>query len=270
MTGASYLCRTGVAIRRIDGVTSDMKYKNMARFSYSGVAITGGTGRLNSSLGGSVLMKNGVVRNYVTPTNPQTEDQIEYRALFAFLTQSWEDLTEGERTEWENARSENGRQVQDPFTGTSRPASSGKALFISVNTNMAIAGNTTNAPAVLAQSPPSLEPLEVVSISSVVVDASAGTVALTYTGALTNMAIVSRMTKPVSAGNMRLTSVKSDLRTLPASGAVSPQALGGAYVAKFGAITEDGGRKVFYFMEGINPLDGTRRVLASGNVVIVP
>lgn len=242
---------------------------NMARFNYSGVAITGGTGRLNSSLGGTVLMKNGVVRNYVTPVNPQTASQQEVRTAFAFLTAAWKGLTLSQQNAWIAAWQSGDWQVSDPFTGTSRAYGSAKDLFIALNLNFLIAGDALNAPATEFIVPPATTSLPALGTTSFVFDASAGTAVLTYTGSVGDSVLVIRATPPVSPGNMRLTSVRSKLRNVMVSTAVSPIAAGAAYTGLFGAITSATGLKVFWVVEQISTLNGKRALVGSGSSVIV-
>lgn len=241
----------------------------MARFNYSGVAITAGTGRLNSSLGGTVLLKNGVVRNYVTPVNPQTADQSEVRGAFSFLTSAWKGLTESQRQTWEEARLTDAWQKQDPFTGTSRPYSSGKSLFISSNLNCLIANNELDTPSIYNQTAPVPESLVNPGFTSIVADASAGTVVFTYPNVMSGDGAISvRFSPPVSAGNQRLTSVKSKLRTMASSNAASPLAYGTEYVAKFGAITAKEGMKIGYTISVIGATKGNTLFVASGFITI--
>lgn len=241
----------------------------MARFSYSGVAITGGTGRLNSGFGGSVLLKNGVVRNYVTPVNPQTADQQTTRTAFAFLTTAWKGLSSTNQAAWIAAWQSGDWTVQDPFTGTTRPYGSAKSLFIALNMNFLIAGNGLDTPSVEFQAPPATSDLPALGIASVAIDASSGTVAVDYSGTLGDSVLVIRMTPPLSAGNQRLTSVKVKLRSLPSTSGATPLAEGTAYVAKFGAITGSAGLAVFYVIEQIDTTNGKRGLVGTGRVVIV-
>lgn len=247
----------------------EVDFFKMARLNYSGVAITGGSGRLNSGLGGSVLMKNGVVRNYVTPTNPQTASQSEIRAVFEYLNAQWALLSEAGKLSWESAKSGDTGAITDVFTGTSRAYSSAKAMFIAINTNLLIAAGELDTPSVVTGTPPADVANDTINNLSIVIDASAGTVALTYGGAIVNERIYIRMTPPVSAGNMKMTAVRSQLRSLPQISGASPVALGANYIALFGSITTMAGKKVFYTIEAIGATDGKRRLLETGNVLIV-
>jgi len=235
----------------------------MGRFNYSGVAITGGTGRLNSSLGGSVLLKNGVVRNYITPTNPQSELQQLIRAAFAYLTQKWKVQTEADRALWETARHDPYWSVQDPFTGTSRPVSSGKSLFILANFNLLASTDSLGTPSVVTSGPSINEPIDTFDITSVVADASSNTLIATYTQTGANEVLTARVTPAISPGNMRLTSVKSQLRGFTTLGA-SP-----ATISKTDDYTGQVGEKVFYVIEAINLDSGKKRLVSSGNTLVV-
>lgn len=241
----------------------------MARFNYSGVAITGGTGRLNSSLGGSVLLKNGVVRNYVTPVNPQTSDQQEVRSAFAFLTAAWKGESSTNQAAWVSAWQSGDWTIQDPFTGTTRPYGSAKSLYIALNMNFLISGNALGSPSVEFHTPPATSDLPALGITSFAFDASSGTAVLTYTGTLGDSVLVVRATQPLSPGNQRLTSVKTKLRTVTIGSGVSPLALGTAYTTKFGAITSSTDLAVFWVIEQIDTTNGKRALVGSGRSVIV-
>lgn len=238
----------------------------MGRFNYSGVAITGGTGRLNSSLGGTVLLKNGVVRNYVTPTNPQSEPQSIVRNAFQFLTGEWKNLTNSQRKEWKDARLLPYWAIQDPFTGTSRPPSSGKSLFILSNFNLLQSTDNLKNPSVVISEPVNDQPTDALGVTSVVVDESGNTFIVTYTGTQSSEVLTAKMTPPVSPGNMVMTSVKSKLRSSIIASGASP-----VTVTKPDHITFSGatGQKVFWVIEAINLASGKKRIIGTGNSIIV-
>lgn len=240
----------------------------MGRFKFGGL-VTGGSGRFTSDLGGMVLLRNGVFRNYVTPTNPQTSYQGESRSVFAFLTEQWKGLGQSAQNAW-LAAWQSGQWVrQDPLTGVSRPYGSAKSLFISANFNALIASNSLSTPSVSFNVPAPKEAPSVIGITSVAIDASAGTVAVSYSGSLGDETLVINLTPPVSPGNNRLTSVKSKFRLVLASSATTPVAAGTAYVTRFGAITGSTGQKVGYSVELISQNTGQRSFVASGFAEIV-
>lgn len=240
----------------------------MGRFKFGGL-VSGGTGRFVSDLGGMVLLKNGVFRNYVTPANPQTGHQGESRAAFAVLTEAWKGLSQTDQNAWIAAWQSGDWLRQDPLTGTSRSYGSAKSLFISLNFNYLIASSQVAAPYVEFTTPPVKATLSPIGITSVAIDASAGTVAVSYTGTLLSESLVFNMTAPVSAGNNRLTSVKSRLKQITASQSATPLALGTDYVARVGSISGATGLKVGYTVEIISETNGQRGFVASGFVTIV-
>lgn len=243
----------------------------MARFNYSGVAITGGTGRLNSGFGGSVLLKNGVVRNYVTPTNPQSANQIAIRASFAAYQAAWANLSEAQRLTWQAGLSDPQWYISDAFTGTSRPATSGKALFTLVNINKLVANDASGGGTVYFSTLPAVSAIDPIDNANIAAAAAAGTFNITWGGGTTvNDVIVCYASPPVSPGIQSLNSVKSKLRFITAvpSGESTPYTAASAYTALFGAITAAAGLKIGFRIDGITEADGRRRILATGLSVI--
>lgn len=226
------------------------------------------SGRLTSFLGGMVFNKNGTARAYSTPTNPQTASQQELRAAFLFLTAAWKGLTASNRTNWETARTQSYYYKSDPFTGTSGPYKSAKSLFIAMNVNALISQSALNAPATTYSDPGVAAGEDVLAVSSVVLDASSGTVVVTFTGTPTLELLNFKATPPVSPGNSKVTSVRSKFRIVGQPSA-SPSSEGAAYVALFGAITGSTGQKVFWIVEAINGTTGRSRVVAQGDSIII-
>lgn len=216
-------------------------------------------------------MKNGVVRTYVTPTNPQSAAQTEIRAAFNFLNIEWsQTLTPAERLAWEVALTVDYWDKTDPFTGTSRPFNSAKSLFIGMNMNFMFGDGTMSLPAVQYASPGSSTGIDAVGFTSITATAAAGTVSFAYTGTNTLEYFIMKMSPPVSAGNQRITSVKSSMRIVQVGTlAASPTALGAAYVAQFGAITGKAGKKIFYIWEQVDIDTGKSRVISTGSTIIV-
>lgn len=242
----------------------------MARYLATGHAITGVSGSVNNSLGGSTFTKNGILRNRVVPLNPQTADQMEIRNAFAFLNSEWSEfLSDSERLAWETARLSGDFNQQDPLTGTSGPDSSAKALFIRLNINALIADLSLATPTTFFLLPPALAALGTAALTSLAIVASAGTVVLTYTGGLSGGETIGmKITQPLSPGNLKVPISKLRLLS-PASSGASPQALGATYVAKFGPITAATGQAVFFQMWVYSTTDGRSRIVAAGRVLIV-
>jgi hypothetical protein len=185
------------------------------------------------------------------------------------LTEAWKGLSQSNQNAWIAAWQSGDWLRQDPLTGVSRPYGSAKSLFISLNFNYLIASNQVGSPYVEFTTPLPKSSLSPMGITSVTIDASAGTVAVVYTGTLLSESLVFSMTAPVSAGNNRLTSVKSRLKQLPATQSGSPLALGTDYTTRVGTITGAAGLKVGYTVEIISETNGQRGFVASGFATIV-
>lgn len=266
LAGVLYLCAAVDAIRCGSGVSTAYKIIYMSRARY-GDTITAQRGRFNTGVGGVVYSLNGGKRAYVTPSNPQTASQGGTRGAFAFFTTAWKNLTEEQRGAWTAAWSSGQWQVQDAISGTARNFGSAKSLFIALNMNVLVAGNNLGTPTINLLVPQAKGSPAAVSVDSVVFDASAGTVVLTFSGTQATGLLV-RCTEPVSPGNLRLTSVKSKLRTITSVVGASPASLGTDYVAVHGAITGATGQKVFWTIEQISDITGQRSFVASGSSVI--
>lgn len=243
----------------------------MARNGF-GTDITRRTGSMNKGLLGMTYLKNGGQRVRVIPVNPQTASQQVVRAAFSFLTTAWtQTLSEAERTAWVSAWQSNPYfQTQDTFYGVSRKFGSAKDLFIAMNFNLALAAGNLAGVTVQLLTPGASVGVDTIGITSMVLDASAGTVIFTFTGAFAFENAVIKMTPPLSPGNMQPTSVKSKFRVVDAGGLASPESFGGLYTGMFGAITGQAGQKVFWTIEGVDIATGKSRLIGSGNSVIVP
>lgn len=241
---------------------------DMARNAF-GTDVTNRTGSMNKHLGGMTFLKNGVMRVRVNPTNPQTPLQQELRSAFLFLTAAWNALTDAQRTLWATARGETYYLKQDSFTGVSRPYAAPKDLFVAMNLNYLVGDGSLNAPAVNFAAPGVAGALDVIGITSVVADASAGTIAVTFTGATLGEALVFSATPPVSPGNMSFKSVESKMRTVTVGLPVSPWAVGADYVALFGAITGATGKKIFWEVKAVELGTGKARVVNRGVTIVV-
>lgn len=83
-------------------------------------------------LGGTVFYyspRGGIARTKVTPINPSTSYQVEQRAIFRYLAQYWDDLTDPQRAGWVQFGKDH--PIIDPF-GSPRPLA-GNAAFIRSN-----------------------------------------------------------------------------------------------------------------------------------------
>lgn len=231
------------------------------RVNWSGVAMTSGSGRLNGAFGGNVVQKNGRVREYVTPTNPNTVAQATKKAQFTSQSQSWTGLTNAQRLTWEAAATSGQWPISDPFTGTSRNPASGFELYMTVNGNLAIvsAGPITSAPAKITTG-------NTVATTAAAA-AGAGTFTFTYTGALiASERHYVRATAPLPAGRMKLR--PSLLKQVAVNNTASPATIAAGYVAIFGALAGQAGKKIFLVIEAIDNSTGQRRTVGSLQIII--
>lgn len=235
----------------------------MARFNYSGVAVTAGSGRLNSSLGGTVLLKNGVVRNYVTPTNPQTAAQTAKRALFSSAVNTWKGvLTDAQRAAYDVAAATDAWKVPDPLTGTLRNLT-GEQLFIQLYMNVDTAqGDVTDVYNVPT-------PVDMSGVALGTLTAVAGTTAmnLAYSGTIPTGAQAQIFASPaVSPGRMKIRN--SELRQISIENGATPFDLLSGWEATFGALNTKAGQKVFVKVFLLNEETGQRVSLGTASDIV--
>ena len=102
-----------------------------------GAIVTDGRGKI----GGHVASKNrsgAYLRTKVTPSNPNSVAQVQARSILASLSQSWQTLTESQRSGWNDAVKEWG--TTDIFGDIKNP--SGINLFVKLNANLLNIGGT--------------------------------------------------------------------------------------------------------------------------------
>lgn len=236
----------------------------MARFNYSGVAITAGSGRLNSSLGGTVLLSNGVVRNYVTPVNPQTAPQILTRGVFNFYTTKWSILTESQRQAWVDAAASGAWNITDTFRGTSRNPT-GKTLYVQLNVNLFFMVGDYSQELSL---PPTKEDYSSLTMGAVTMYSdTVSTANMVFSGSpgLTEMIEVFA-TPPLSAGTMK--PKKNTFRLIQSVTAASPVTFGPSYTTKFGDVSDAVGQKVFLKFYQCISTTGQKRLLGQTEVIL--
>lgn len=217
---------------------------------------------MRGKLNGSVFSKNrggAYVRTKVTPVNPQTLAQGAVRAALTSLSQAWRGLTEAQRLAWQGAVS--AFTSTDIFGDIRTP--SGINLYNKLNLNLHAIGE----PAI--STPPVAVSVGYVTDLALVADASANTIAATFTaeGATSDQTVIVEATPCLSAGKAF---VKSEFRQIGtfAGAATSPQALGTMYVSKFGAMTA--GKKLFVRLKFVDKLTGVSGQYTSASTVVVP
>jgi hypothetical protein len=192
---------------------------------------------MRGKLNGSVFSKNrggAYLRTKVTPVNPQTIAQGNVRARLTTFSQAWRSLTAAQIQAWNAAVSN--FVGTDIFGDIKTP--SGINLYNKLNLNLAAAGQTA------ISNPPLPVGVGYVSALSLAADASASTIAATFTavGGSAGQTVIVQATKGVSAGKNFVKSEYRQISTFSGS-ATSPQAIGAAYVTKFGTMTT--GQKIF-------------------------
>lgn len=202
----------------------------MAKIKF-GMMMTDARGKL----GGQVFSKNrggSYVRTKVTPSNPQTSDQLGVRAAFASISQAWKGLAQAARDAWNGAVGN--FSVQDIF-GDSKQLT-GAQLHNKLNLNLSNAGQS------LITTPPLPQGAQTVSITSVDADNSANSVIITAGGSVPvgHTALVFA-TPAVSPGKKFLKNQYRLIGTL-AGGTASPFTVSSSYNNKFGAVGAVGQR----------------------------
>lgn len=236
---------------------------------FGGIGLQGGSGSLNKIAGGSTFQKNNVIRRRVVPVQPNTGKQSLQKGIFSAIQAAWLGLTLVEQAAWNTAASSGDWKTKDPVTGTSRNPASGRALFIELNGNIAVAlGNVTTG---IITTVPS--PVEGGSTSfltfNVTSDAGDSGVSATYSGALgTNEVHVFYMSPMLSTGVSRYRA--NTVRYITENNTASA-GLAAALSAAYSGEVPDAvvGARVCYRIRAINTLTGQSREVASGVVEVV-
>lgn len=215
----------------------------MAKIKF-GMMMTDARGKL----GGQVFSKNrggAYVRTKVTPSNPQTADQVAQRALLSSASQAWRGLTEAQRESWNGAVSN--YASTNVFGDIINPT--GAQLHTKLNINVSLAGGT-------AITTPPL-PVGITSPAglSISTDASTPELLVNWTsGAVpANQVMVVEATPCVSVGRYNVNNRFRVIDTLAAA-TTTGEDVSAAYVAKFGSMVA--GQKLFVRVKFINKVTG--------------
>lgn len=192
---------------------------------------------MRGKLGGQVFSKNrggAYVRTKVTPSNPQTSDQVAQRARLAEFSQQYRTLTEEQRLAWSSVVTQ--YATTNVFGDLVNPT--GSTLFNRVNINIALAGGVT------VLTPPLPIGVETPSDVEVSADASTPTLDLDFTPTPipADHTMIVEATPQLSPGISNANSKFRIIASLPAATATGADILS-AYTEKFGALTA--GRKMF-------------------------
>lgn len=177
-------------------------------------------------------------RTRATPVNPRTTFQTAVRGTFATLSATWRTLTDEVKAGWNSL----GLQMSRKDSLGSQYNLTGQEAYVSVNSNLVNAGQTTLGTA------PSLSTPDAVVIGDITVNSGTLTVAFTPTPVGANETVNLYGSPQRSPG----VSFEKDLRllmsgTLAQTGTLSAI---GSYTARFGAPVT--GNKIFFGLERVN------------------
>lgn len=222
-----------------------------------GIVVVDGRGKSN----GNVYAKNragNYIRTKVTPVNPRTGAQLFQRSSVTNLSQAWRALTEANRAAW-NAAVVN-FQKTDIFGDLRKP--SGFNLYMRLNLNLLAIGKS------IIYTPPIPS-----SVNDIVIGALSASntpsLSLAYIpAAVMSSKIIVRATPPVSPGKSFVKSEFRQISTFEGSTA-SPANLLSAYTAKFGAIDDMAGMKIFIETIAIDTATGISSTPQQTSTVVI-
>ncbi len=225
----------------------------LAKIKYTAIVA-----EMRGKLNGTVFSRNSsgaYVRNKVTPVNPNTSFQSNVRADFTTVAQNWRDLTDAQRSAW------NQGVVSFAHTdifGDNVPLS-GFGLHQQLNLNILAVGG------VVITVPPLPAAVFNFTSASLAADFTLQTVTLTYDPAIpATESVIVKATAPLSAGK---NFVKSELRQVDVilTADASPFSIETEYIAKFGAVGAVGS-KMFMELRSVvtlTGLGGGRRLISA-------
>lgn len=187
-----------------------------------GAIVTDGRGKI----GGHVASKNragAYLRTKVTPSNPQSVAQVQARSILASLSQTWQTLSDSQRSGWNDAVKEWG--TTDIFGDIKNP--SGINLYVKLNANLIGAGYPQ-----LSDVPKKLEvPSVIITSANLII--SADDVSINFNSSAANgIRALIRATPTLSNG---VSFVKSEFRVIGSEVVIGNNlSIIGAYGAKFG------------------------------------
>lgn len=227
----------------------------MAKILYSALVSD-----MRNKLNGSVLSKNrygNYIRNKVTPTNPQTTDQVAARNKLATWSQGWRGITQAQRLGWITGASS--FPIIDIF-GNSKILA-GNALYTQLNVNLALIGETNidNLPT----------PVAIPAITALSLTAAEGTPSLSIVFAPTPVAadfdMLIEATPPIAQSRLFVKNQFRVIRKVNAAGTSPVNALT-AYTNKFG--TPAAGKVIYVRVRLISVLTGQSGIPLQASVIV--
>lgn len=227
----------------------------------AGLYILGNNGKQSGRRDGDVMMRNGVVRGFSVPALIQNGYTTARRAILSLLSTGYRALPQSDIATWVNATG---------FTKSNRFGQAftvkGKELYVELNSNLYTIGG------VLITGAPTSGAVNGIVVASLVADASAGSLDLTFTATPTDANVVHAVfaTAPLSAGVFKPGASAFRLITTIGASTASPLLAGTAYTTKFGLITTKAGEKIFVKAVPINLTTGQAGAGIVASTVIVP
>lgn len=204
----------------------------MAKVKF-GMMMTDARGKI----GGQVFSKNrggAYVRTKVTPSNPQTADQVAQRALLAENSQAWRSLTEAQRLAWNSSVSN--FSSTNVFGDIVNPTGANLHTKLNINTAL-VSGSVLTSPPnpVGVQTPFDVSITAGVASSEMLLGFGLASVPV-------GTGLVVEATGQMSAGVYNANNKFRMIGVLPAATATDEDIFA-LYTAKFGALTA--GKKLF-------------------------
>lgn len=227
----------------------------MAKIKYSALVSD-----MRNKLNGSVMSKNrygSYVRNKVTPTNPQTIQQVNARNRLATWSQAWRGLTQSQRNGWITGAGS--FPVIDIF-GDSKILA-GNALYTQLNVNLALVGASS-----IDDLP---TPVAIPAITALSVTAAEGTPALSIvfapTPVPTDFKLLVEATPPIPPSRTFVKNLFRVVTTVAAAGTSPLNALS-AYAAKFG--NPVAGQVIYVRVSLVSTTTGQRGIPVQASAVV--
>ena len=224
------------------------------KVKFSGIAMVDGRGKIN----GSVASKNrsgAYARVKVSPTNPQSTDQVAARSRLSSFSQAWRSLTQTQIAGWNAAAPSFAKS--NVFGDKVNPT--GKNLYTRLNTNLDIVG-------VAALTNPPLPAGAEQVTAGTAVSTHGGAISIAYNGTTAASKIQVWATAPLSPG---VSFLKGKYRLLKsvAGNIASPIVITTEYNARLGNPAV--GTKVGFMLKAVNATTGEESLPSTAETITV-
>jgi len=175
------------------------------------VAFGGGVSQASGKIGGTVFSRNkggAYFKNWVNPTNPQTQKQTDQRAALAQKSAAWRTITQEQRSAWGSWANDN--PVLDRLGNSI--VLTGAQAYIKININRTNAGDSATQADTPSAATYTADIIDTSGVLSIDISSTYLRIPLGF-GAADTQIIFCHMSEPVSVGvsntnsNMRLVTV---------------------------------------------------------------